>query len=371
MGLTKDRKLTLQGSPDQAIPTMLAIPVEAGAKLFSGGLVATNAAGNAVPASADTTLTVQGFCDKTVDNTAGNAGDLTVLVRRGSGSLDQSGTTIDKSSLKSPVYAVDDHTVSLSDGGATRPLAGFVESVLANGQINILVGVIVLPDSGDSALATPTANGLMSAAYASAVHQAVANMTALKAIPDANRADGMMVNVQTGTGGGVETWIFNATSTATDATESLVAQPAAGSGRWLFLGGTCTLTIPVTFATADNAVIYTVPVGARLHPRESWWDVGTSWTGGSSAAIGVHASVSGYSTKGDILGGAGGDVLATLVSTATRMTGTEGTKLATRTLGRLIMVAADTLNFDRIVDAFSAGAANVRVLCDVLKNVGA
>ena len=112
-------------------------------------------------------------------------------------------------------------------------------------------------------------------------------------------------------------------------------------------------------------------MGARLHPREAWWEVSTNWTGGSSSAIGVASSVTGWDTAGDILGGATGDVQATLVTTNTRMTGTIGAALDTRDNGRLIMVAADTFTFERITSAFTAGAANVRVLCDVLANLGA
>lgn len=371
--LGRDRKAPQAGSPNEPVPPLLSLPVAAGAKLYEGAIVCTNASGYAVRGSADTTLTVQGIVAKQADNSAAGAadGDINVLVRRGSFAIGQTGTTIDRSSLKTPVYVVDDQTVSLDDGGATRPLAGVVESVLTDGTIFVLFGVLIMPDTADASLATPSANGLMSSAYASAIHASVADMTALKAIAAGARANGMLVAVLAGTGGGVEMWRFNSTSAASDATESLVATPAAGSGRWLYAASTCALTIPVTKDNTDNQTIFTVPAGSRLKVREAWWEVSVSWTGGTTPAIGVHASPTGWTTKGDILGGASGDLTATLVSTDTRMTGTVGAKLDTYAHGRLIMIAADTFKFDRIADAFTAGAANVRVLCDVLKNVGA
>lgn len=221
------------------------------------------------------------------------------------------------------------------------------------------------------ALATPATEGLMSAAYAGAVHAPVATMTALKAIAAADRSNGMLCLVLSDTASEMSLWRFHSSSSASDTTENLVATPAAGSGRWLRADRLVSLYLPVTKDNADNSTIFTVPTGARIHPREAWWEVTTNWTGGSSSSIGVHASPTGWTTKGDILGGSAGDVLSTLVTTNTRMTGTVGAKLDTRDHGRLIMVAADTFKFDRITDAFTAGAANVRILCDVLANLGA
>jgi len=163
-------------------------------------------------------------------------------------------------------------------------------------------------------------------------------------------------------------WWFNANSSATDASQSVVI--AASSGAWLLLEKACVLTLPFTFATADAAVLWTAPTGCRFRPRDAWWEISANMTGGSTPAIGVHASVSGWSTKGDILGGASGDLTATLVTTNTRMTGTVGAKLDTHVHDRLIMIAGDTFNFDQITSAFAAGAGNVRISGDLLANLG-
>jgi len=45
--------------------------------------------------------------------------------------------------------------------------------------------------------------------------------------------------------------------------------------------------------------------------------------------------------------------------------------MATRTLGRLLMIAADTIRFDQITSTYTSGAANARVLCTVVANAGA
>lgn len=199
----------------------------------------------------------------------------------------------------------------------------------------------------------------------------VATMTALKAIPASERFGGMIVTVLAGTSGDAETWRFHATSTAADASENMVATPAAGTGRWLRNDKVIALLLPFTFATADATALFTTPAGCRLLVRDAWWDPLVSLSGGTNSAIGLHASPTGWSTKGDLLGGAAGDVAATLVGSGTREVGTIGAKMATLTNARLMLEAADTIVFDAITSAFTAGSANARVLCNVVKNVGA
>src|SRR4051812_35466818 len=57
----------------------------------------------------------------------------------------------------------------------------------------------------------------------------VADVTALKAVAAANRAEGDVRIVSADN----SSWIFDADSTAADTTENLVLVPSAGSGRWL------------------------------------------------------------------------------------------------------------------------------------------
>jgi hypothetical protein len=57
-------------------PQILPLPAAAGAVLFIGALIATNAAGQAVPASDTAGLKVQGICREGLNNTNGAAGTL-------------------------------------------------------------------------------------------------------------------------------------------------------------------------------------------------------------------------------------------------------------------------------------------------------
>ncbi len=136
-----------------------------------------------------------------------------------------------------------------------------------------------------------------------------------------------------------------------------LAAAVAGSGRF-------TLTLPVTFANTDAQVLYTVPSGLRVSLERAFWEVLVSWTGGASSAIGLSSSNANYNTKGDLLGGASGDVAAGLLSTGNPFKGTVGTKAATQ--GIIVLVAGDTIRFDRIVSAFTAGSALVHIPCTVI-----
>lgn len=125
------------------------------------------------------------------------------------------------------------------------------------------------------------------------------------------------------------------------------------------LSGFGHLKIPFTFATADAAVLYTIPSSvSRVVIASIWWEVATSFTGGTASAIGVSSTNTSYNTKGDLLGGASGDVAATLVSTGVvHKGGTLGAKYGSN--GKVVLVAGDSLRFDRITSAFTAGVGYV------------
>ena len=147
------------------------------------------------------------------------------------------------------------------------------------------------------------------------------------------------------------------------------------AGRWLAVPGQLVdLAFAFTYATADAATLYTMPTGAALAVHGLYWEITTGMTGGSSSAIGVSTtktSPTNWSSKGDLLGGSGGDVAATLVAGA-RIAGTIGTDLDTiAKLRGAIWEAADLFRYDRIVSAFTAGAGNVHVYGHLLANAGA
>ncbi len=121
------------------------------------------------------------------------------------------------------------------------------------------------------------------------------------------------------------------------------------------------LKLPISFATADAAVLFTVPTltngAVGLQIDSLFWEVTTSFTGGTTPSIGASSSNSNYNTKGDLLGAA---LTAALVSTGLTYKGnTLGGKYSSN--GKIVLVAGDTIRFDRIADVFAAGAGFIHV----------
>ncbi len=181
----------------------------------------------------------------------------------------------------------------------------------------------------------------------------------LKALPAALRFEGLEAVVTADR----SRWIFSAASTVSDTTNNLVMTPDAGGGRWLRVDKRVHLKLAIGFATADAAVLMTVPVGFRLALARLWWEITTGFSGGTDSAIGVSSGTAPHNTKGDLLGGAGGDLAATLVAGAC-IPGTVGADFASN--GQPFLAASTTLRFDRIVDAYTAGAGFVHCLADVV-----
>lgn len=193
----------------------------------------------------------------------------------------------------------------------------------------------------------------------------VATMTALKAVPAKSRDHGAVKHVEADN----SLWYFHSSSTLTG-NDILVATPASGSGRWLRMPGRAYLSLPFTFATADATALLTLQAGQQLRLWDLYWEISTDLTGGTSSAIGVSSNKTGYTTKGDLLGGAGGNVEADLTEALSPTVGTIGAKLDGDD-ARAIFVSANTIRFDRITSAFTAGSGSVVVVCDILKNAGA
>ena len=147
------------------------------------------------------------------------------------------------------------------------------------------------------------------------------------------------------------------------------------AGRWLAVPGqVVNLALAFTYATADAATLYTMPTGSRLALSSLYWEVTTAFSGGSSSAIGVSTTKTtptNWSTKGDLLGGSGGDVEATLIVGAA-IAGTIGADMDTLAKVRGAMWgAADVFRFDRITSVFTAGVGYVHVVGVLLANAGA
>lgn len=204
-------------------------------------------------------------------------------------------------------------------------------------------------------------------ASSAAVPASVATMAALTALTASNpaRTHGNIVDVDADG----SRWYWHSTSVLT-ADNILVdsADDAPTAGRWLRCPGDVDLALPFTYATADGAVLLTIPTGAIFALERAYWEISTAMTGGSSAAIGVADSIN--TAAGDTLGGASGDVLATL--TAGVKAGTIGAKMdALSEIHANLFQAAGNFTFERITSAFTAGAGNVHLVGKLLRNAGA
>lgn len=193
------------------------------------------------------------------------------------------------------------------------------------------------------------------------IAKAIATIALLKSVGPEFRTDGQIVHVIADG----SRWQFLAAGALTG-DDQLVVSPTAGTGTWLKMLGAIDLALPITFATADAAILLTVPAGAYLHVRRCYWEVTTGWTGGASSAIGASSSNATYTTKGDLLGGASGDLAATLVS-GRLIPGTIGAKTA----AGIFLIPTNTIRFDRIVSVYTAGAGNLHIVADLLANAGA
>lgn len=201
-----------------------------------------------------------------------------------------------------------------------------------------------------------------------AVAASVATMAALTALAlgAPERVHGNIVDVDADG----SRWYWHSTSTLTsDGILVQAADDAPTAGRWLRAPGLVDLACSFTYATADGATLLTLPAGSRLSLMRAYWEVTTGFTGGSSSAIGV-ASTS-MSTAGDILGGASGDVAATLVAGAA-IPGTIGAKMdALSELHANLFGATEAFTLERITSAFTAGVGKVHLVGLLLRNAGA
>lgn len=175
-------------------------------------------------------------------------------------------------------------------------------------------------------------------------------LAALKGLGTTQRAQGTFATVAADG----STWRYASASTLTG-DDFLVVTPtdAPATGRWIRANAVVDITAAVTFASTDASVLYTVPAGFILAIGVPFQHVTTSWTGGTSSAIGSSSSAAPMTTKGDLLGGASGDVAAGLLSTGAYAKGTVGADIGKP---GAVLQGGDTILFDRITSVFTAGA---------------
>lgn len=117
-----------------AVPTVFELPAAVDI-LYAGGMAVLNSSGYIVPAGSTTgTTAVLGRIERTVDNSAGSAGDLNVPILAGQFKWDNSGTSILSTHRGQLCYAVDDESVHISNAGG-RAIAGMIMRVDSDGVV--------------------------------------------------------------------------------------------------------------------------------------------------------------------------------------------------------------------------------------------
>ncbi len=111
-GLAIGALLTAPFDAKQRSGDTVTIPVEAATHLYPGGMIARNAAGNAVPASDTAGLRIVGRCEVDADNSLGIAGTINVQVSRGIFLYTNSATDpLAAADIGNMAYVEDDSTV--------------------------------------------------------------------------------------------------------------------------------------------------------------------------------------------------------------------------------------------------------------------
>lgn len=122
-------------------PGRRTVDVKAAAKIYKGGMVAIDAAGNAMAAGllAGGTVRVVGKASATYDNTSGAAAAFKVECEPGIFKfLNHGADLVTKASVGALCYVVDDQTVALTNGTATRAPCGIVQQVDSDG-VRVLI----------------------------------------------------------------------------------------------------------------------------------------------------------------------------------------------------------------------------------------
>jgi len=109
MALTADREIVYREGRD------IEYPMDA-VEIFAGSLVCVNATGYAAPAADTVNFKFVGVALEWKDNSGGNAGDKTILVRT-EGVFEFDASSIAQASVGADMYVVDDHTFDESNPG--------------------------------------------------------------------------------------------------------------------------------------------------------------------------------------------------------------------------------------------------------------
>lgn len=157
-------------------------------------------------------------------------------------------------------------------------------------------------------------------------------------------------------------------ASALTADDVFIFAPAnSQAGRYVLAAGYDTdIVLPIGFATADAAILATLPTGGSFLLRRGLWEVTADWTGGTASTIGASSSQTGHTTKGDLHGGVAGDVAAALTAALGLTLGTIGADVA----AGVLLKGGATIRHDRITSAYTAGAGFLHLVGFMVANPG-
>lgn len=148
--LTTDREDNVELNPSST--KLFNYPVDAGAVIFQGAIVCIDTADKlAKPGATSTTLVAVGIARDQADNTGGANEAISIEVKNGTFLFFNSAAAdeIDMEDVGKVCFIVDDQTVALTNGGATRSAAGVivdVEGAIATpGLVSVRMGADVQP----------------------------------------------------------------------------------------------------------------------------------------------------------------------------------------------------------------------------------
>lgn len=122
----------MRAGNERASGNNIVIPVAANTTITEGHMVAIESDGYAAEATKAENLTIAGCAMKYTDNSAGNAGDVTVPVRRGTFVWNNDGS-IKATDILKTCYVADAQTVTITATGSSK--AGTILGVEGDGVI--------------------------------------------------------------------------------------------------------------------------------------------------------------------------------------------------------------------------------------------
>lgn len=106
-------------------------------KIVEGAIVTINAAGYAINGGDDANTVFAGVADETVDNSAGNAGDTTIKVRRTGVFTFTAAFSAAQSDVNTLAYISDNQSVDLVGTTTNDVLVGRIVEVISSSKVRV------------------------------------------------------------------------------------------------------------------------------------------------------------------------------------------------------------------------------------------